>query len=595
MTNYSAPVKDLQFVLEELVEINKIAALPGYEEATPDMVAAILEEAGKFGTEVLAPLNWSGDQQHSRLVDGKVVSPDGFADAYRQFSESGWTSISQPTQFGGQGLPFSLQVACSEIWNAANMAFGLCPMLTASAIESMYEHAGEEMNQRYLTKLISGEWTGTMCLTEPQAGSDLAAVRSVAEPEGDHYLIKGTKIYITWGDHDMTANTVHLVLARLPDAPEGVKGISLFVVPKFLLNEDGSPGERNDVKPVSLEHKLGIHASPTCVMSFGDGHGAIGYLVGEPHHGLKYMFTMMNHARLEVGVQGIGVAERAHQKAVEYAAERVQGSAPGHEGDVTIVHHADVRRMLMTMRALVEAGRAVALVGSSEHDFANHEVDDTARLTAQKRLDFMTPVVKGWCTEVAQEVTSLGVQVHGGMGYVEETGAAQFFRDARITPIYEGTTGIQANDLVGRKLLRDNGGSWSDLRDELSSFQQQLQDEAGDDFPIISQRFAEALQELILATDYILENAAADPELAGAASYNYMMLSGYVLGGWLLAKSALISARHLQVENSDQTFYQNKIATARFYAEQILPRAHAHRSGVVAGSTTIMGIAAKDL
>ena len=315
MTNYSAPVKDLQFVLDELVEMNKIAGLPGFEEATPDMVSAILEEASKMANEVLAPLNWSGDQEHSKLIDGKVVSPAGFADAYQQFTESGWTSISQPAEYGGQGLPFALQVACSEMWNASNMAFGLGPMLTASAIESMYAHAGEAMNQTYLTKLISGEWTGTMCLTEPQAGSDLAAVRSTAEPAGDHYLIKGTKIYITWGDHDMTPNTVHLVLARLPDAPEGVKGISLFVVPKFLVNDDGSIGERNDVKPVSLEHKLGIHASPTCVMSFGDAEGAIGYLVGEPHHGLSYMFTMMNHARLEVGVQGVGIAERAHQKA----------------------------------------------------------------------------------------------------------------------------------------------------------------------------------------------------------------------------------------------------------------------------------------
>ncbi len=595
MTNYSAPVKDLQFVLDELVEMDKVANLPGFEEATPDMVSAILDEAAKMANEVLAPLNWVGDQEHSKLIDGKVVSPSGFADAYQQFSDSGWTSISQPTEYGGQGLPFAIQVACSEMWNASNMAFGLCPMLTASAIESMYEHADETMNQTYLTKLITGEWTGTMCLTEPQAGSDLAAVRATAEPSGEHYLIKGTKIYITWGDHDMTTNTIHLVLARLPDAPEGVKGISLFVVPKFLVNADGSVGERNDVKPVSLEHKLGIHASPTCVMSFGDADGAVGYLVGEAHRGLSYMFTMMNHARLEVGVQGVGVAERAHQKAVEYARERVQGFAPGQEGRVTIVHHADVRRMLMTMRSLVEAGRAVALVGSAAHDFAHHEVDKEASEKAHQRLDFMTPVVKAWCTELAQEVTSIGVQVHGGMGFVEETGAAQFYRDARITTIYEGTTGIQANDLIGRKLLRDNGAAWETLRAELTEFLGQMQAEAGDDFPIISQRFAEALEEQIIATEYILENAQHDPHLPGAVSYNYLMLTGYVLGGWLLAKSALISAAHLKAEGADTTFYANKIATARFYAEQILPRTHACRTGVVAGSTTIMGIAAEDL
>lgn len=595
MTNYSAPVKDLQFVLNELVEMDKVASLPGFEEATPDMISAILEEAAKMANEVLAPLNWVGDQEHSRLVDGKVVTPTGFADAYQQFAESGWTSISQPTEYGGQGLPFALQVACSEMWNASNMSFGLCPMLTASAIESMYAHAGDEMNQTYLTKLISGEWTGTMCLTEPQAGSDLAAVRSTAEPAGDHYLIKGTKIYITWGDHDMTANTIHLVLARLPDAPEGVKGISLFVVPKFIVNADGSIGERNDVKPVSLEHKLGIHASPTCVLSLGDEDGAVGYLVGEPHRGLSYMFTMMNHARLEVGVQGIGVAERAHQKAVEYARERVQGFAPGQEGRVTIVHHADVRRMLMTMRALVEAGRAVALVGSAAHDFAHHEKDKDASAKAHHRLDFMTPVVKAWCTELAQEVTGIGVQVHGGMGFVEETGAAQFYRDARITTIYEGTTGIQANDLIGRKLLRDNGATWETLRNELSDFLKLMQAEAGEDFPIISERFAEALEEQILATDFVLEHAKNDPHLPGAVSYNYLMLTGYVFGGWLLAKSALISAAHLKADGADTTFYKNKIATARFYAEQILPRTHAYRTGVVAGTGTIMGIAAEDL
>ena len=595
MTNYKAPVIDQTFVLNELIDMKRIAALPGFEEASPDLVDAVLEEAAKFAEEVLAPLNHVGDHEHSRLEDGKVVVPTGFAEAYQQFVESGWNSISQPTDYDGQGLPFALQVICAEMWNAANMSFALCPMLTASAIESMYAHADDNLKQSYLSKLISGEWTGTMNLTEPQAGSDLAAVRATAVPEDDHYLITGTKIYITWGDHEMTDNVIHLVLARLPDAPEGVKGISLFIVPKFILDADGNPDKRNDLKAVSLEQKLGIHASPTCVMSFGDEGGAVGYLVGEPHFGLKYMFTMMNHARLEVGMQGIGVAERAHQKAAEYALERVQGHAHGHEGRVQIVHHPDVRRMLMTMRALVEASRAVALVGSAEHDIAHRHPDETQRLVASRRLNLMTPVVKAWSTEISQEVVSLGVQIHGGMGFVEETGAAQFFRDARITTIYEGTTGIQANDLIGRKIIKDQGAAWHELRAELVKFHEQLQAEAGQDFPIIKSRFENALGELNTATDFVLANAADDPLLAGSASFNYLMLMGTVLGAWLLGRSALISAEYLKKGEGDPKFHNNKIATARFYAEQILPRTHAYTAGVVAGSTTIMGIDAADL
>ncbi len=595
MTNYKAPVKDQTFILNELVDMKKISALPGFEEASPDLVDAVLEEAAKFSEEVLAPLNQVGDLEPSKLVDGKVVVPQGFTEAYQQFIESGWVSISQPTEYGGQGLPFALQVTCTEMWNAANMSFGLCPMLTGSAIESMYHHAGEELNQLFVSKMISGEWTGTMNLTEPQAGSDLAAVRATAVPEDDHYLIKGTKIYITWGDHEMTDNVIHLVLARLPDAPEGVKGISLFIVPKYVLDADGNPDQRNDLRAVSLEHKIGIHGSPTCVMSFGDDGGAVGYLVGEPHHGLKYMFTMMNHARLEVGVQGIGVADRAYQKALEYAQERIQGHAHGHDGRVAIVHHPDVRRMLMTMKALVEASRAVALVGSAEHDVAHRHPDDMQRLAAKKRLDLMTPVVKAWSTEVGQEVTTLGIQIHGGMGFVEETGAAQFYRDARITTIYEGTTGIQANDLIGRKILRDNGAALHDLRDELLVFNKLMQAEAGSDFPIISQRFAVALDDLSSATDFLLANADGDPLLAGSVSYNYLMLLGTVLGGWLMGRSAVISAEHLSANQGDPKFLRNKIATARFYAEQILPRTHVYKIGVLAGSKTIMGIEAADL
>ena len=588
--SYVAPIKELQFVLTELADIGSVARHPGFEEATSDMVEAILEEAGRYASEILEPLNRTGDQQGTRLENDRVVSPEGFAEAYRQFVVSGWQGLNQSTEYDGQGLPFLVQCAVAEIWNSANISFALCPMLTAGAIEAISAHGSDSLKQTYLPKMVSGEWTGTMNLTEPQAGSDLSAVRAKAEPEGDHYRISGQKIFITWGDHEMSENIVHLVLARLPGAPEGVKGISLFLVPKYLVKDDGSPGERNDVKVVSLEHKLGIHASPTCLMSFGDGGGAIGYLLGEKHRGLACMFTMMNHARLEVGVEGVGLSERAYQQAVSYARERIQGYAPGHKGRVAIIHHADVRRMLLQMRALTAAGRAIACVTSAVHDHAHHAGDDAVRQSEQRRLDLLTPVVKAWCTETAQEVTSLGVQVHGGMGFIEETGAAQYLRDARITTIYEGTTGIQASDLIGRKILRDRGAEIGALLTGMQQFEVELLAMEGSGFEIMKRGFSEALQALSDAVDWVLANAE-QPDMAGSVAVNFLMLMGTTLGGWLLTKGAIAAQRYID-DGSTDGFYRSKIDVANFYAAQILPRSISYGAAVRSGANNIMAMPA---
>src|SRR5689334_4955800 len=439
MPEYTAPLRDMQFVIKELAGLDAISQLPGCEEATPDLVDAVLEEAGKFAAGALSPLNQSGDEEGCKLDDGVVTTAKGFKAAYREFIDAGWTGLGGATAFGGQGLPHIISGLVSEMWNSANMSFCLCPMLTTGVVNALIRHGSQSQQETYLHKLIGGEWTGTMNLTEPQAGSDLSAVRTRAVPEGDHYRIFGTKIFITWGEHDMVDNIVHLVLARTPDAPEGVKGISLFIVPKYLVNADGSLGERNDVKCVSIEHKLGIHASPTCVMAYGEKDGAIGYLVGQENRGLEYMFTMMNFARLEVGIEGVAIAERAYQRAVAYAKDRVQGRPIGVRGGdrVAIIHHPDVRRMLMSMRAQTEAMRALASAACAALDRAHHHPDAAERARWQSVFDLLTPVVKGWCTEQCNEIASLGVQVHGGMGFVEETGAAQHLRDARITSIYE--------------------------------------------------------------------------------------------------------------------------------------------------------------
>ncbi len=589
MPEYQAPLKDMQFAINELADIDLLTSLPGFEDATPDMVEAILQQASVLANEVYSPLNQPGDQHGTFIEDGLVVTPPGFAEAYHQFAENGWQGLSQSPDFGGQGMPFLVQSAVSEMWVSSNISLALCPLLTSGAIEAIYAHASDELKQTYLSKMVSAKWSGTMNLTEPQAGSDLSAVRSKAVPEGDHYRITGQKIFITWGQHEMSENIVHLVLARLPDAPEGVKGISLFLVPRYLVDSDGNIGERNDLKVVSLESKMGIHGCPTCVMSYGDEGGALGYLVGEPHNGLTCMFTMMNHARLEVGIQGVGLCERAYQHALAFARERVQGSLPGHDGRVTIIHHADVRRMLMQMRALSESGRALAYVAGYAYDLAHKAGADEDGARAQRRIDLLTPISKGWCTEIAQEVTYIGVQVHGGMGFIEETGAAQYMRDARIVTIYEGTTGIQAMDLVGRKILRDKGQAVGELIAELKAFKADL-DAQGDDFKSMQARFTRALQALETTTQWYLDQVPNDPDLPGSIAFNYLMMMGYVVAGWLMAKSA-IAAKRLIDQGSDDVFYRNKINTATFFCEHILPRSEGLQSTVQSGSASTMSIA----
>ncbi|NMM02712.1 acyl-CoA dehydrogenase [Paraburkholderia sp. RP-4-7] len=590
MSIYIAPLRDMRFVMTELAGLNELSALPGFEEVNPELAEAVLEEAAKLATEVLAPLNKSGDEQGARLTKDGVVAADGFATAYRQFVAGGWSGLSGDPEFGGQGLPELLHAATVEMWNSSNMAFALCPLLTAGATEALRQHGSEELKGRYLPNLVSGEWTGTMNLTEPQAGSDLAAVRTKAVPQGDHYRLYGQKIFITWGDHDMTGNVIHLVLARTPDAPEGVRGISLFVVPKFLLNDDGSPGQRNDVHCVSLEHKLGIHASPTCVMSFGDQGGAIGYLVGQENKGLAHMFTMMNEARQKVGIQGLAMAERAYQQAREYAKERVQGRlAVGKSGGaVAIIHHPDVRRMLMTMKSQIEAMRAFAYVMAADMDRAHRDPDAAGRAHRQARVDLLIPVLKAWCTELGVEIASMGVQVHGGMGYIEETGACQFLRDARIAPIYEGTTGIQAADLAGRKLASDQGAGMAELVAEMRQVALELERSTDAQVASVGTALAAGVQALDDATAWMLHALVTQPEAALASSVDYLMLTGYVCGGWQMGRAALVASGK-SAANEDPDFHRTKLATARFYADKVLPKANALleaiRSGASSGSS----------
>lgn len=589
MTMYTAPIREILFTINQLASMKKIARLPGFEDASPDLIETVLEEAGKLASEILAPINIIGDQQGSRLVDGKVQVPDGFPEAYQQFVKGGWMGISQDPNYGGQGLPILVQTAVSEMWNAANISFGLNPLLTTGAIEALRAHADDQLKASYLPKMISGEWSGTMNLTESQAGSDLSAIRTKAVPDGDHYLISGQKIFITWGDHEMVDNVVHLVLARLPGAPDGVKGISLFLVPKFLVCADGSIGERNDVYAVSLERKLGVHASPTCVMNFGDDKGAVGYLVGRANEGLSHMFTMMNNARLGISMQGVAIADRAYQQALKYARERVQGSVPGIEGRVAIIHHTDVRRMLMLMRTMNEAMRALTYVTSSSLDLAHHSKDVAEVSFHKARLDLLVPVAKGWCTEIAQEVVSLSVQIHGGMGFIEETGAAQHFRDARIITIYEGTTGIQAIDLVGRKILRDQGAAIKTLVEEMAAF---LAGIPADDseLGLVQQRVCEGVKALEMAKDWLLQNDKEDAHNTGAVATNLLMLMGTVLGGYQLTRAAVIARQKLEASEGDTDFYRRKIVSAIFYAEHVLPRSKAHLDIILAGAGSTMAI-----
>ena len=583
MHDYNPPLRHMRFVLQELLDYEAIHVLPAWSEASPDLVDAVLEEAGRFAGGVLAPLNRVGDRQGCRLADGAVTTPEGFPDAYRQYVENGWNGLSCPPEFDGQGLPGCVATVTQEMWQAANMAFALCPMLTAGAIEAIHRHGTSEQQALYLPRLVSGEWTGTMNLTEPQAGSDLAAVRARAVPEGDHYRLFGQKIYITWGEHDCAENIIHLVLARTPDAPPGVKGISLFIVPKFVPTAGGDPGERNDVQCVSTEHKLGIHGSPTCTMAYGEKDGAVAYLVGEEGQGLVYMFTMMNEARHKVGVEGLSISDRALQQARAYARDRVQGRPAGSSSSEAqaIIHHPDVRRMLLTMQAGVEAMRCLCYYAAWCMDLGREAADGDQRATLGARADLLIPIVKGWCTELSVELTSLGVQVHGGMGYVEETGAAQHFRDARITPIYEGTTAIQGNDLIGRKTHRDGGEAIKALIHEFRGDAEALRDIPG--LPHLCEALSTALNGLETAADWVVAHHGEQPAASAAAAVPYLMQAGYVIAGGLMARAARRAHTALESGTGEKAFYEARIATARFYMQQLLPRAGGLLPAVLSG------------
>jgi alkylation response protein AidB-like acyl-CoA dehydrogenase len=592
MTDYIAPVADMRFAATKLAGFDEIAALPALEDLNAELFDSILEEGGRFAAGVLAPLNHIGDKQGSRLENGVVRTPEGWAEAWRGFVDGGWNAVPFDPDFGGQGLPWLVATTLQEMWTSANMAFSLCPMLTQGAVEAISHHGSAEQKALYLPKLIAGDWTGTMNLTEPQAGSDVGAVRTKAVPEGDHWLITGQKIFITYGDHELSENIIHLVLARTPGAPAGVKGISLFIVPKYLVGPDGELKGRNDLRCASLEHKMGIHASPTAVMAFGDNGGAIGYLIGEENKGLTYMFTMMNNARLAVGLEGVAIAERATQRAAAYARDRVQSRdiAGTDAKPVTIIHHPDVRRMLLTMRSLTEASRAIAYLAAASLDVAHRHPDPEVRKARQAMVDLLIPVVKGWSTEVGSEVASIGVQVHGGMGFIEETGAAQYMRDAKIAEIYEGTNGIQANDLIGRKLTRDGGATAKAFIARMRDIDGALAD-AGADLAGLRATLTDAIDMLDSATDWILESQKGDPRDAAAGAVPFMRLWGTVAGGWMLARGALAAKADLAAGGGDEAFLRAKIVTARFYGEQILPRASSLKAAATAGGATVMEMA----
>jgi 3-(methylthio)propanoyl-CoA dehydrogenase len=577
--HYQAPVKDMLFVMEHLADLPALATLPGLEEFDLDTASAVLEESAKFCQDVVAPLNATADKQPSRWQEGEVYTSAGFQAAYRQFSANGWQSLSHPTEYGGQGLPQLLTTACHEMLHAANMSLALCPMLTDGAVEALLTAASPALRQKYVPALVAGTWAGTMNLTEPQAGSDLAAIRARAEPQPDGtYKVFGTKIFITYGEHDLTENIIHLVLARLPGAPEGVRGISLFVVPKFLLQPDGSLGARNDVQCVGIEHKLGIKASPTAVLQFGDHGGAIGELVGEPHRGLEYMFIMMNAARFTVGLQGVAICDRAYQQAVAYARERVQcRDLGGSSGPVAIIQHPDVKRMLLTMRASTEGARALAYVAAASNDQALHAPNAATRRQQQELYEFLVPVIKGYCTEMANDITSLGVQVHGGMGFVEDTGAAQHYRDARILAIYEGTTAIQANDFVGRKTVRDGGALAKSLCAQIASTEQALHARQHDDCSVVAQALQQARLALEGCIDFIVAHAKEQPKVVYAGAVRYLQLTGLVLCGWQMARALLVA---LEQQPHDPAFFTAKVVTARFFAEALLPQAQAWAAAV---------------
>jgi 3-(methylthio)propanoyl-CoA dehydrogenase len=591
MPDYSAPLDDMRFVLENIVDLPALAALPGYEHAEPEMAFGVLEESGRFFAQEFAPLNRVGDIQHSRRNDdGSVTTPDGFPQAYKRYVDAGWAGVPFPATYGGGEFPWLIAIAMQEMLTAANMGFSLCPLLTQGAIDMLLHYGSEEQRETYLPKMVTGEWTGTMNLTEPHAGSDVGALTTKAAPADDGtWRISGQKIFITYGDHDLADNIVHLVLARVPDAPPGTKGISCFIVPKFLVNDDGTLGERNAVECVSIEEKMGINASPTCVMAYD---GAVGYLIGEANQGMRYMFKMMNNARLSVGVSGLSLGERSYQAAVEYATERRQGRAPGAAaGDSSpIIDHPDVRRMLLTMRAQIEALRCLAYLNAESLDLADRHPDEDVRTWRQELADLLTPITKSWGTDLGVELTSLAVQVHGGMGYIEETGVAQHYRDIRIAPIYEGTNGIQAMDLVGRKLPMRAGGVVADFLAGIEATAGELSDGGDDDLATIGKRLADAQSSLKETTDWMLANGLADANNAFAGATPYLRMCGIVTGGWLLARSALAARRALDDGEGDAAFLRQKIVTARFYAEQLLPQAAGLAPAVTAGPGDLLAV-----
>ncbi len=589
MSAYNPPLADMRFTLETVVGIDEIAALPGCEAAAPETVYAVLEEAAKVARDVLAPLNRVGDRQGAKLENGAVVTPPGFRHAYRIYVEGGWNSLPFEEEWGGQALPAVVALAVSEMWNSANMGFALCPLLNFGAVEALQAHGSPELQQTYLPKLVSGEWTGTMNLTEPQAGSDVGALRTRAVPEGDHWRITGQKIFITYGDHDFADNIIHLVLARTPGSPAGTRGISLFLVPKFLVKEDGSLGARNDVRTVSLEHKLGIHASPTAVLSYGDDGGAVGYLIGTENRGMECMFTMMNSARLNVGLQGIAISERAYQQARDYAQNRVQGKPLGAGGDgaLPIIHHPDVRRMLLAIKTRISAARGLAYVAAASTDRARHLPDEAARAEAQAETDLLIPLVKAWSTDLGVENASLAVQIHGGMGFIEETGAAQHYRDARIAPIYEGTNGIQALDLLGRKVARDQGAAAARFIARMRETAAALESEPGDDLAEIRSALTHALNTVETATRAMAAGFAEDAARAAGGAVPYLNLFAVTAGGWVLAKEALAAQRRLASREGDPAYNEAKLLGARFYAEQFLAPAAASLPAITGGGTVL--------
>ena len=597
MSTYRAPLRDMQFALRELAGIDGVATLPGCEE-TLDVLDSVLEEAAAFASGVLDPLNRDGDRTGCTWKDGEVTTPPGFKEAYKKFADAGWIGLPVPEEYGGQGLPQMLLGPTLEMWNAANIGFANGPLLNQGAIEAIELVGSDEQKKRYIPNLVSGKWTGTMCLTEPQAGSDLAQVRARAVPAGDRHLISGTKIFITFGEHDMAENIIHLVLARLPDAPEGTKGISLFIVPKYLVKDDGSLGERNDVVCASIEHKLGINGNPTCTLNYGEkGQGATGYLVGEPNRGLEYMFIMMNAARFSVGVQGIALADRAYQSALEYAKERVQGRdlKPGSRAPEPIIKHPDVRRMLMLQKATIEAMRGLAYVTAASLDYAQRHPDEKVRKEHRAFVELMIPVVKGWCTENGVDLCSTALQVFGGMGYIEETGIAQQYRDVRILSIYEGTTGIQSLDLIGRKLLRDMGATATSVGKKMEAVAQECAAHSDATVKRIGEALVSALGTLSRTSQWIGMNAMGDLPKAFACSVPYLRLWGTVAGGWQMARAAQIAADKLAAGDSEAEFYRAKLATAAFYASHVLSQCAWYERQITEGAGDVMTVSESQL